>query len=92
MLKRLRVKFVCILMTVVVGMLCVIFGLIIHFSGLAMEEQSLRLMQAVASAAHLPPHPPVGRDAQQNLAGEQAGVCQRVHSPGPTVRGVPCRV
>ena len=49
MLKRLRVKFVCILMTVVVGMLCVIFGLIIHFSGLAMEEQSLRLMQAVAS-------------------------------------------
>ena len=49
MLKRLRVKFVCILMTVVVGMLCVIFGLIIHFSSLAMEEQSLRLMQAVSS-------------------------------------------
>lgn len=48
MLKKLRVKFVCILMSIVTIMMCVIFGLIIHFTGSALEAQSMRMMQSIA--------------------------------------------
>ena len=39
MLKKLRVKFVCIMMTFVTIMLCVIFGLVIFFTGQGLEMQ-----------------------------------------------------
>lgn len=48
MIRRLRIKFVCINMTIVAIMLCVIFGLVLHFTALNMEEESLGMMQAVA--------------------------------------------
>ena len=48
MIKRLRIKFVCINMTIVTIMLCVIFGMVLHFTSANMEKESLGMMQAVA--------------------------------------------
>lgn len=48
MLKRLRIKFVCINMVIVTAMLCVIFGLVIHFTRSSLETQSVQMMQSIA--------------------------------------------
>lgn len=48
MLKKLRVKFVCIMMSFVTIMLCVIFGLVIFFTGQGLEMQSTQMMESVA--------------------------------------------
>ena len=48
MIKRLRIKFVCINMTIVTIMLCVIFGLVLHFTSVSMEKESIEMMQSVA--------------------------------------------
>lgn len=55
MLKRLRIKFVCIMMAIVTGMLCVIFGLVIHFTAQAMENQSIQMMQAIVPNSAIRP-------------------------------------
>lgn len=52
MIKRLRVKFVVINMAIVTIMLCVIFALVLHFTGENMEQQSLDMMQSVALEPH----------------------------------------
>ena len=52
MIKRLRIKFVCINMAIVTTMLLVIFGLVFFFTGENMQRQSLRSM---AMAGELPP-------------------------------------
>lgn len=49
MLKKLRIKFVCMLMAVITIMLCFIFGLVIHFTSLAMETQSIQVMHSIGS-------------------------------------------
>lgn len=48
MIRRLRIKFVCINMTIVTIMLCVIFGMVLHFTSANLEEESLHMMQSVA--------------------------------------------
>ena len=48
MLKRLRVKFVCITMIIVTAMLCVIFGLVLHFTQINLENQSIQMMRTIA--------------------------------------------
>ena len=48
MLKRLRLKFICINMLIVTGMLCVIFGMVFHFTRQNLESESLRMMQTIA--------------------------------------------
>ena len=48
MIKRLRIKFVCINMTIVTIMLCVIFGLVLHFTSVSMEKERIEMMQSVA--------------------------------------------
>lgn len=48
MIRRLRLKFVCINMTIVTVMLCTIFGLVLHFTGANMEKESIAMMQSVA--------------------------------------------
>jgi len=53
-IKRLRVKFVCINMVIVTAMLCVIFGLVLHFTSRSMERDSVEMMHAVA----MNPQPP----------------------------------
>lgn len=49
MLKKLRAKFICINMALVTMMLCVIFGLVVHFTSKSMELQSIQMLQTIAS-------------------------------------------
>ena len=52
MIKRLRIKFVCVNMLIVTLMLGVIFAMVLHFTGSSMEMESIRMMQASVG-----PHP-----------------------------------
>ena len=45
MIKRLRIKFVCVIMAVAVLMLGIIFGMVLHFSRSSAERESVRMMQ-----------------------------------------------
>lgn len=49
MIKKLRLKFIVINMSIVVIMLSVIFGLIFHFTRAGLENESVHMMQAIAS-------------------------------------------
>lgn len=48
MLKKLRIKFICINMLIVTVMLCAIFFLVFHFTRESLETQSLSMMQELA--------------------------------------------
>lgn len=48
MLKQLRIKFVCITMAIITVMLCVILGLLIHFTAHNMEQESIQMLRSVA--------------------------------------------
>lgn len=50
MLKRLRIKIICIMMAIVTVMLGVIFGLVYHFTRQNLEQESLSMMESMASA------------------------------------------
>lgn len=47
MIKKLRVRFVCINMTLVTAMLLIIFGMLLHFTAENLEKQSMGLLQTV---------------------------------------------
>ena len=47
MIRRLKVKFICINMAIVTAMLLVIFGMVLHFTRDNLEQQSIRVMQSV---------------------------------------------
>lgn len=49
MLKKLRLKFVIFNMIIVTGMLCVIFGLVFHFTKSNLETESINMMKSIAS-------------------------------------------
>lgn len=54
MLKKLRIKFVVINMSIVTLLLCVILGLVFYFTSANLEQESLRMMQNIAAQpAHL---------------------------------------
>lgn len=57
MLKKLRIKFICINMVFLMGMLCVVLGLIVHFTQSNLEAESLRMMEAMASRPFDPKQP-----------------------------------
>ena len=48
MLKKLRLKFVLVTMTIVTIMLCVIFGMMYHFTKQDLERESLDIMESIA--------------------------------------------
>lgn len=54
MIRRLRIKFVCINMAIVTAMLLVIFGMVLHFTGENLRRQSIRAMD-MAVQNHIPP-------------------------------------
>ena len=57
MLKRLRIKFICINMLIVTAMLCVILGMVFYFTKQNLEAESLRTMQTIAEELSRPgPH------------------------------------
>lgn len=49
MLRKLRIKFVCINMMIVTVMLCIIFGFIISFTRSDLEQQSIQMMHELAA-------------------------------------------
>lgn len=62
MLKRLRIKFICINMLIVSVMLCVIFGTVFHFTRYDLELESLRMMQSLAADSFR-----LGRPGQRSM-------------------------
>ena len=57
MLKKLRIRFICINMAIVTVMLAVIFVLVLHFTANALERESIRMMQAVGQGPAQLPRP-----------------------------------
>lgn len=62
MLKKLRIRFVVIMMTVVSLMLAIIFGLILHFTRLNYIASSVQLMRSAAMEPIRPDRPDAPRD------------------------------
>lgn len=58
MIKRLRIKLICITMAIVTVMLGIIFATVLHFTKTGMEMESIRRMQAAAAAPSHAPGPP----------------------------------
>ena len=54
MLKKLRTKFVCIMMVVITIMLSAILGLVIYFAGRGLEDKSIQLLERVTDGPHRP--------------------------------------
>ena len=50
MIRKLRIKFVCVILGIVMLMLAMILGVVIHFTGQNMEMQSINMMRAIATA------------------------------------------
>lgn len=63
MLKRLRIKFVCINMIIVTAMLCVIFCLVLYFTKSNLENQSIQMLHTIAMNPIQPGRP---NDASPN--------------------------
>ena len=57
MIRRLRVKFICINMAVVTVMLLAILGMLLHFTHDNLEQQSIRVMQSVMADRASPAAP-----------------------------------
>ena len=49
MIKKLRIKFVCIVMAITMTMVGGILGVVIHFTGTTMEMQSVSMMRSIAA-------------------------------------------
>lgn len=49
MLKRLRVKFICIIMSIVTVMLSAVMVTVVHFTQSNLEAESLRIMESIAA-------------------------------------------
>ena len=49
MIRKLRLKFIAVIMALVVVMLGVIFGMVVHFTRLNLERESITMMQNIAS-------------------------------------------
>ena len=49
MLKKLRVRFVCVIMAIVTVMLCSIFGLLYYSTQRGLQEESISMMESVAA-------------------------------------------
>ena len=50
MIKKLKIKFICINMTIVMAMLLVIFGMVINFTAANLEADSVNMMQSLAQS------------------------------------------
>ena len=49
MIKKLRIKFVCVIMGIVMFMLGILLGVVIHFTGQNMQMQSINMMRTIAA-------------------------------------------
>lgn len=49
MLKKLKIKFVAAIMVLFTAMLCLVFGLVCHFTQAGLEQESVAMMQSIAA-------------------------------------------
>ena len=49
MIQKLRLKFICVIMAIVMVLLGCILGVVIHFTAKSMEVQSISMMRAIAA-------------------------------------------
>ena len=59
MIRKLRIKFICINMTIITAMLLVIFGMLLHFTRDNLEQQSLEVMMGIQEEPFAPEPPGV---------------------------------
>ena len=50
MIRKLRIKFICVIMTIVMVLLGSILGVVIHFTAQSMEMQSINMMRGIANS------------------------------------------
>ncbi|MBE6923126.1 MAG: HAMP domain-containing histidine kinase [Ruminococcaceae bacterium] len=50
MIRKLRIKFVCVIMAIIMLMLGIILGVVIHFTAQSMQNQSISMMRSIASS------------------------------------------
>ena len=50
MIRKLRLKFICVIMAIVTVLLGCILGVVIYFTGQSMETQSISMMRAIATS------------------------------------------
>lgn len=50
MIRKLRIKFICVIMAIVMVLLGSILGVVIHFTGQNMQMQSISMMRTIAAA------------------------------------------
>ena len=50
MIRKLRIKFICVIMSITMVLLGSILGVVIHFTGRSMEMQSINMMRTIAGA------------------------------------------
>lgn len=67
MIRKLRLKFICINMVIVTTMLLIIFGMVLHFTKANLEAQSIDTLQAVMENRHTHLKPPGGKSSQVRL-------------------------
>ena len=54
MIRKLRIKFICVIMSIVMVLLGGILGVVIYFTSLNMEMQSINMMRTIATAPFRP--------------------------------------
>ena len=62
MIKRLRIKFICINMTIVTAMLLVVFGMVLEFTAEDLQRQSVGMMMGAQDNRGFPGPPPERRE------------------------------
>lgn len=64
MIRRLRVKFICINMAIVTVMMLAILGMLLHFTRNDLEQQSIRVMQSVMEDRAYPSRPGISQTGE----------------------------
>ena len=67
MIRKLRIKFVCVIMSIVMVLLGSILGVVIYFTGQNMEMQSINMMRTIATAPFQPDIPGKSMDDEVRL-------------------------
>lgn len=57
MLKRLRIQFVAVIMVIATALLCLVFGMLYHFTKENLKNESVSMLQSVASRPFQPGRP-----------------------------------
>ena len=74
MIRRLRIKFIFINMLIALVLLSVIFSMVLHFTRLNMEQESIQRMRTILSSRFQPAPPNTLPDVPPNLPAREPGL------------------